>query len=118
MRSHPVCSRQDTDTTLPFVGVVSQLPLHLPHLINLDVLPFRFNEQDIWMKRVVNFFARRAMIAGVSPFSLSSEAVERLSKLKSHGLLADPFIPQKEVAVHHLLISDGPLQQCNGSLVS
>jgi hypothetical protein len=94
------------------------LPLHLPHLIDFDVLPFWFNDQDIGMKSASNLFARSAMIAAIFPFNLSSEAVECLRKLESHILLSNAFVSQKKVAVHDLLIFDRPLQQCNGPLVS
>ena len=70
MRSHPVCSRQDADTTLPFVGPVSQFLLQLPDLIDLDVLSLRFNDQDVGMKTVINLLARNAMITGVSSLAL------------------------------------------------
>jgi hypothetical protein len=66
------------------------------------------------MKSVVNLLARNAMIARFSSLSLSREAVKRLCKLESHGLLSNPFIPQKEVTVHDLPVADRPLQQCNG----
>jgi hypothetical protein len=50
------------------IGFVGELPLHLPHLIDLDVLPLWFNDQDIGVKSVVNLFTGRAMITSV--FSL------------------------------------------------
>jgi hypothetical protein len=54
------------------------------------------------------------MIARLSGLRFFPEAVQGLRKLQSHGLLPDPFIPQKEVAVHDLPISDRPLQECYG----
>jgi hypothetical protein len=78
-------------------------------LIDLDILPFWFNEQNVGMKTMVNLSTGDAMIASISPVSLSSEAVERLCKLESHILLSDPFVSQKEVAVNDLLILDRPL---------
>jgi hypothetical protein len=107
--SHPICSCQDTDTSPSFIGLVSQLPLHLHHLLFLDALTYRFNEQHIRMKSMINLFAGGAMITGISSLSLSVEAVEGLCKLESHDFLSDPFAPQEEVAVHDLLISDRPL---------
>jgi hypothetical protein len=48
------------------IGFVGQLPLHLPHLIDLDVLSIWFNDQDIGVKSMINFFTGRAMIAAIS----------------------------------------------------
>jgi hypothetical protein len=109
--SHPIGSRQDTDTAFSFIGSVSQFPLHLNDLLFLDALADGFNEQNIWMKRVINLFAGKAMIAGISPFRFFPKAVECLCKLESHVLLPNPFISQKEVAVHHLFMFDCPLEQ-------
>ena len=109
MRCHPICSRQDTDTTFPLVGSISQVPLQLSYLVDLDILPLWFNEQNIGMKAMINLFARGAMIAGISCVDFCCETVECFCKLESHVLLSDPFIPPKEVAVNNLLIFDCPL---------
>jgi hypothetical protein len=61
------------------------------------------------MKSVINLFTGSTMITGISSFGLCFEAVERLCKLKSHVLLSDPFVSQKEVAVNDFLVFDRPL---------
>ena len=106
---HSIRSRQDADTTFSFIGFVNQLPLHLNDLLFLDALADGFNEQDIGMKSAINFFAGSAMVASFSSSRFFIKAVERLCKFESHDLLSDPFISQKEVAVHHLFIFDRPL---------
>ena len=108
--SHPVCSREDTDTTFPFIGFVSQFFLHLNDLLFFDALTDGFNEQNIWMKSVVDLFARKALIARIPSLNPSTEAIEGLCKLQGYPLLSNPLISQKEITMGDLIPLDGPLQ--------
>jgi hypothetical protein len=112
--SHPVCSREDTDTTFSFIGFVSQFFLHLNDLLFLDALTDGFNEQNIWMKSVINLFARKAMIAGIPSLNSFIETIEGFCKLQGYPLLSNPFISQKEIAMGDLIPLDGSLQQFDG----
>jgi hypothetical protein len=114
MRGHSVCSGQDANPTLSFIGSVSQIPLHLPHLVYLEGLALWFDEQDIGMETVINLFAGETMIAGVLFFSPSIETVEDLCKLESHILLSNPLISQKEITMTHFILMDRPFKELNG----
>jgi hypothetical protein len=83
-------------------------------LLFLDALTDGFNEQNIWMKSVINLFARKAMIAGVPFLNSFVEAIEGLCKLQGYPLLSNPFISQKEIAMGDLISPHGPLQQFDG----
>jgi hypothetical protein len=112
--SHPVCSREDTDTTFSFIGFVSQFFLHLNDLLFLDALTDGFNEQNIWMKSVINLFTRKTMITGIPSLNPSIETIEGLCKLQGYPLLSDSLVSQKEITMGDLIPLDGPLQQFDG----
>jgi hypothetical protein len=112
--SHPVCSRKDTDTTFSFIGSVSQFFLHLNDLLFPDALTDGFNEQDIWMKSVINLLTGRAMVAGIPSLNSLIETIEGLCELQGHLLLSDPLVSEKEIAVGDLIPLDGSLQQFDG----
>jgi hypothetical protein len=111
---HPVCSREDTDTTFSFIGFVSQFFLHLNDLLFLDALTDRFNEQNIWMKSVINLFTRAAMIAGFPSLNSFIEAIEGFCKLQGYPLFSDPLISEKEIAMGDFIPLDSSLQQFDG----
>lgn len=112
--SHPVCSGEDTDTTFSFIGSVSQIFLHLNDLLFLDALTDGFNEQNIWMKSVINLFARKAMIAGLPSFHPVIETIDGLCKLQGYPLLSNPLVSQKKITMGDLIALDSSLQQFDG----
>jgi hypothetical protein len=114
IRSHPISSRQDADTTATFIGSVSEIPLHLSHLVNLQGLAFWLDDQDIRMEMMIDLFARETSIASIPFFNFSFKAVDGFCKLDGHPLLANPFIAQEEVTMTHFIPMDCPFKEFNG----
>jgi len=118
IRRHPVCGRQDADPALPFIGPVGKIPLHLSHLIDLERLPFGFQDQHIGVKPIVYLFTGNASVAGICFIGLPLKAVQGFGKLESQPFLSDPLASEKEVTVDDPVIQDGPLKQFNGSIMT
>jgi len=66
------------------------------------------------MELIINFFARKAMIAGIPSLNSFIETIEGFCKLQGYPLLSNPLISQKKIAMGDLISLDGSLQQFDG----
>jgi hypothetical protein len=99
---HPISAGENTDSAQPFVGPIGKISLHLPHLIHLDGLILRFQDQNIRMEAIADLSARGTLVTCVPYFLVSFKTVKSLCKLKGDPFFSNPFAAKKEIAVCHL----------------
>jgi hypothetical protein len=92
-------------------GLVSRVPLHLPHLVHLDGLIFRLQYHNVRVVAIVNLSAREALVTPISCLIIPLETVKSLCKLKGNPFFPNPFASKKEITLRCLPRDNSSLKQ-------